>query len=100
MLVGGRNVEDMGRKEKREDLVIEGFCRFLSRIDGSLVRIVRKPDREDGIQDVFVADTGHGQMWFYPLRLEGRDYPGLPEFNQYVDLQVEDRVGERNDESA
>lgn len=42
--------------------------------------------------DIHVADTGHGAMWFYPLRLRGRDYPNLPEFEQYVEMQTLERA--------
>lgn len=47
------------------------------------------------IKDVFVADTGHGEMWFYPLRLAGVDYPNLPEFDEFVEIQRVDRVRRR-----
>jgi hypothetical protein len=47
------------------------------------------------IKDVFVADTGHGEMWFYPLRLAGVNYPDLPEFDEFVEMQRVDRVRRR-----
>jgi hypothetical protein len=44
------------------------------------------------ISDIYVADTGHGGMWFYPLRVRGRGYPDLPEIEQYVKMQVLERA--------
>lgn len=55
--------------------------------------VAKKPLQN--ISDVFVADTGHGEIWFCPLRLAARDYPDLPEFERYVDMQVVDRVRRR-----
>ncbi len=51
------------------------------------------------ICEVYVADTGHGAMWFYPLRVRGRDFPDLPEFEQYFQMQVLERLSRTDQET-
>lgn len=61
-------------------LVAEAFKKAVARAPGPHIR------------EIYVADTGHGALWFYPLRIGGRDFPNLPEFEQHLEMQVLERA--------
>lgn len=41
------------------------------------------------IDEVFLVDSGRRPPWVYPVKLDGRIYPDLPEFRQYFSAQFQ-----------
>jgi hypothetical protein len=47
----------------------------------------------DSISEVYIAQSSRTPIWFYPVKLDGRFYPALPEFDKFFLLQCERDYG-------
>ncbi len=42
-----------------------------------------------GIDEVYLAEADREPVWFYPVKMGGRIYPEVPEFEEYRSAQYE-----------